>query len=292
MKADYEPLLRRLKAARCPYKLYPARLRALELVTGERLMPQVAEVITMRLAAAGAPGLKQQFERDLETYGLLEAIGYFHSYPPLDEEFVENACLLYERFAALYLEHHEQIVTNDDPRVRAQIEMLRRFGDSREHVGPRAREPARRASQGIAAPQVPPATPGYERQLGRHPDLVLAGIEDEVSNLTDELIEHFTADFMFEGFPGIQVAFFEVARALDDHGVDVFGPEGQHVLNTLVHCAIADEMFGDFERWIPCAECGTDFRPDVTLTSVNDSLLVGGWLCDECQGSSIDAGQG
>ena len=42
MQTDREALLGRLKAARCPYKLYPARLRALEIVTGQSLLWVIA----------------------------------------------------------------------------------------------------------------------------------------------------------------------------------------------------------------------------------------------------------
>jgi hypothetical protein len=291
VETDYEALVGRLKAVGCPYKLYPARLRALGVVTGERLLPKVAEVITMRIFAAGArnKAWKQQFERDFETYGLSEAIGYFHSYPPLAGEFVEDACRLYERLANLYLEYHEQIMASDDPRVQAQLQVLSGLGDPTEHVGPRARHPPRVAPDGIAAAQRPPAIAQYQRNLPVHP--ATPWLTDETDdfagpqNFADELIENFATAFMVEGFPSIQGAFFEVARVLDDYQIDVFGSEGQYVLATLVEY-LDEEMFGDFDRWIPCIECSDDFLVKVSLASVNDSLLAGAWRCNRCRDES------
>lgn len=285
MTTDRQALRARLTAAGCTHKLYPARLRALELVTGQRLMPQVAEVIEMRIVGAGAAsiGYKRQFQRDFKTYGLLEAILYFHSYPPLDGDFVEEACALYERLAALYLEHHDRIEASDDPRVLAHLLFLQRLGDPGHHVGPVARRLPRSAPYGIAAPSQPAGVPGYERKLAVHPDLAELGILEFPASVAEELVEHLSGSFMFEGFPGIQVAFFDVARALDDHGVQLFGSDGQYVLDTLVDY-LGQEMFGDFDRWIPCIECGEQFFVEVTLDSVNKTLLAGGWTCDSCRG--------
>jgi hypothetical protein len=291
VKTDYDALLGRLKAARCPYKLYPARLRALEIVTGDELLSRVGESITARIdEAAGVPDIHEQFQRDLDTYGLLEAIGYFHSYPPLPSEFVEEACRLYEELAALYLAHHEEIVTSDNPNVRGQIKLLIEHGDVREHVVRRADRSPRRAPNGISPPERPPPTPGYERRLPPHPDFLrffvlaedAADVLPPVANLVDELIEHFEASFMFGGFPGIQSAFFEATDALDEHRVEPFGPEGQYVLERLVN-DLDMEMFGDYMRWIPCSRCDAEFPVEVSLSSVNESLLAGGWRCEKCR---------
>jgi hypothetical protein len=212
---NYEALKQRLMEAGCTYKLYPARLRALEVITGRRLLPEIAKVIEMRIVLAGAGniGWKRQFRRDFETYGLLEAILYFHSYPPLDEDFVEDSCELYEHLAALYLEHHDGIEISDDPRVLAHLRVLQRFGDTGHHVGPHAPLARRPAPNAIASPKAPPATPGYERRLPVHPDLASLGFVDSPGGRVEELVEHLAASFMFEGFPGVHVAFFEVANA-------------------------------------------------------------------------------
>ena len=257
MDTDYDNLSHRLAEAQCPHKLYPARLRALEIVTGERLLPQIEEVITMRVSGAGGnKGWKLQFQSDFNTYGLMEAILYFHSYPTLAGDFVEDACSLYERLATLYLAHHEEILASDDPRIGAQLEYLRRFGDMSQHTVPKPPQRPRSAPNGIAAPE-----PGLQ-----------AG----------ELLERLLGSYMVDAFPGVQGAFFEVARTLEENGVDVFGAEGQDLLESLVGL-LRDEAFGDFERWIPCVSCGRDFIVTLSLESVNDSLLAAGWRCDECR---------
>jgi len=288
METDYETLHKRLADARCPYKLYPARLRALEIVTGERLLPEVEETITMRVAlAAGDRGWKLQFKRDFETYGLLEAILYFHSYPSLPGDFVEAACGLYERLATLYIEHHQEIVTSDDPRVCVQLELLRRFGDSSLHSLPQHRRQRRSAPNGIAIGEPPHPVPGYRRTLPVHPDLSTIGMADVVYCLPDELVELLAAGFMFDGFPGLQGAFFDAADTLEEHGIDVFGSDGQFVIGKLVDY-VNEEMFGDFERWVPCIECGEEFMVTVSVESVNDSLLDGGWTCDDCKAGAAE----
>jgi hypothetical protein len=286
MTFDYDRLLERLASAGCPYKLYPARLRALELITGERHLAEVQKEITMRVALAGRdPLFKYQFQSDLETYGLLEAILYFNDYESLPDDFVEEACQVYERLAATYLRHHEEIVASDDPRIQSQLTIMRRFGDSSEHNLPRARRPPREAPDGIAPPSRPDPVAGYERRLLPHPDFVaILGASPTPLNLPEELLENIQASFMFEGFPGIQGAFFEVAGILDEHGVNVLGSEGQYVIAELVQ-SLKEEMFGDFERWIPCVECGEEFHVDLSRESVNASLLAGGWECESCRGS-------
>lgn len=286
MDTDYEALLDRLRAAGCPYKLYPARLRALEIVTGERLLAEVEAVITMRIALSGGVdvGWKHQFKRDLETYGLLEAILYFHSYPPLDPGFVEDACVLYERLAKLCVERHDEMEASDDPRIHVHLEALRRQGDSHYHTVLRPEQLKLAAPDRIAPPERPPPIEGYERRLPVHPDVAMIGIQGDVRTFADELLEHLTASFSFEGFPGIQLAFAEVAHIAAMHDVDVFGGEGQYVLAGLVR-ALDEELFGDFERWVPCAECGEEFFVEVTLETVNLSLIEGGWRCPGCRGA-------
>jgi hypothetical protein len=289
VETDQQRVDRRLGEARCPHKLYEARLRALELVTGESLVPEIRETISDRLpAAVGEPGWREQFERDLHTYGLWEAIVYFGSYPPLAEGFVDEACELYERLAALYLEHHEEIVASDDPRILVQLEYMRQLGDSSSHTGPRLPEPRPRPAT-IAAPEPPDFDPHYERRLMSH-EIFLSMVEYfakqpmlvPFGSFADELAEALLSHFTFDGFPGAQAVFFETARVLDEHSIDVFGSDGQYILKRVVdHIEI--EGFGDFDRWIPCGRCGEDFFIEITLDTVNASLIDGEWRCEGCR---------
>lgn|GEM_PF-3806294 len=288
---SYESLDRRLTRVGCPYKLYEARIHALEVVARRPLFHLIEEEITARIpAAGGAPAWAAQFERDLKTFGLLEAILYFHSYPPLDPGFVEGACELYERLARLYLDRLDEIRGSDDPRVLAQLHYLRRLGDSREHAIPRPLEPPRIPDGAIAEPRQPELDVGYEPRLPPHADLldVAAWMAKKPVALrygcfADELCEALAAGFVFEGFSGPQAAFFEVAATLEEHEVDPFGSEGQYIFALLIR-QLGEEVFGDYEHWIPCAGCGENFCIEVSLESVNASLVAGGWKCGECGG--------
>jgi len=286
---ELEALDKRLSAIGCPHKLYEARLRALELVTGESLVPEIRQVITDRLPeAVGELGWAEQFERDLDVYGLWEAIVYFHSYPPLSEGFLDEACELYERLARRYLDHHGEIVASDDPRILIQLEYLRQLGDSSSHTGRRPAEPRPRPET-IAAPEPPEVDLQYENRLLPHA-IFLSVVEyfakrpvlPMFGSFADELAEALLSHFTFDGFPGAQAVFFETARVLEEHEIDVFGPEGQYVLQRVVdHIAI--EGFGDFERWIPCGGCGEDFIIEISLETVNESLIAGEWRCERCR---------
>jgi hypothetical protein len=289
---SYEALHERLARVGCPHKLYEARLHALEVVVQQPLLPSVEEKITDRIpAAAGDPAWAEQFKKDLRTFGLLEAILYFHSYPPLSAAFLDEACELYEHLARLYLRHHDEIRHSDDPRVLAQLHLMRRLGDSREHSLPRPLEPPREPAGPIAEPQRPEMDVAYEPRLPAHADLldVTAWLAEKpvaprYGCFADELCEVLAAEFTFEGFPGVQAAFFGIAETLEEHEVDVFGSEGQYVLEVLAGY-LEGQMFGDYEHWIPCANCGENFCVEVSLESVNASLVAGGWKCEECGGS-------
>lgn len=288
-ETDYKSLQARLRWPRCPQKLYEQRLRALEVLVGEPLVTRIDEEITNRLPDAGATGGWQgQFRSDLKTYGLYEAILYFHSYPPLAEGFVEEAAQLYEDLARLYLARHEEIMRSDDPRILVQLNFLRELGDSSEHTGPQALRQPRRPAGAIADPAAPDPDPDYEPVLPT--DWVFLDVTEDIGggkhkptygSLADELIETISAEWIFQGFPGIQAAFFDACTVLDDHEIDVFGSEGQYILESLVR-RLDEEMFGDYERWLPCGMCGSEFKVSVTLESVDRSLCDGGWACDDC----------
>jgi hypothetical protein len=290
-ETDYQSLQARLQLARCPHKLYVQRLRALEVLFGEPLVTRIDEEITNRLPeAGGTDGWQEQFRRDLKTYGLYEAILYFHSYPPLADGFVEEAAQLYEDLARLYLARHDEILRSDDPRILVQLNFLRELGDSSEHTGPQALRKPRCPDGGIADPVGPDPDPDYESVLPT--DWVFLDVIEDMGggkqkpsyrSLADELIETISAEWMFQGFPGIQAAFFDACVVLDDHEIDVFGSEGQYILDSLVG-RLHEEMFGDYEHWLPCGRCDSEFKLSVTLESIDRSLCDGGWVCDDCAG--------
>lgn len=279
-------LLDRLRQVPCPYKLYPARLRALEVMTGKQHLARVDETITFQLGTVAGPGWKHQFQRDLKTYGLLEAIGYFHTYDlsRAAKGFVTKACELYDELAALYMEHHQEILESDDPRIQAQLALLREYGDSSEHTMPGLTFPPFERPPTIPDPEAPPIEPDYERQLPINETALWLGLEEGTpGNLVGELVGYYSSTFTFDGFPGIQSAFRDVADTLVKFDIDPFSSEGQFVLDALCTLLTEFEAFGDYDRWLYCGQCGCQLMVEGTLDAVNDYLAAGGWFCPSCR---------
>lgn len=286
MNPDVDEFSDRLLAVPCPEKLLPDRLRALEVITGQAVLDEIATVITLPLAVV-SPRWEQQFARDLETYGLLEAIVYFHGYPELPLALIESACALYERLAVLYSTHHAAILESEDPRIAARLHLMDGTGGGgQRHIVQGFSRPTRQAPAGIAPPARPPTDDAYRRRLPIHPDLLallayLGGV-GPVRSLPEELLEQIAAGFMFGGTPSVQTAFFEAADTLEQFGIDVFTSDGQYVLSGLCE-SFNDETFGDFDRWLPCEGCGEEFLVTVSLDDVNSALLTGYWRCERCK---------
>jgi len=282
---EYVAHLQRLQRVPCPYRLYPLRLKALQLVTGRDVMSEVETRIVNPLGKLLGVQYAEQLRRDLDTFGLYEAIGYFHTYdfPASAAAWVDEVCAVYDEIAALYMDHHRRVVDSDDPRIRSLLELLRNRGDS-PHNMPGLRMPAVEAAGAIPPPEPPPADPDYTRVLPVREDLKkLVGEEamDQPANLAAELIEHLTARFMFDGFPGLQLVFFETAELLGGFDIDPFSGTGQYILRTLIE-EINEEYFGDFDRWSRCLRCEKAFKPEIDLASANAALQNGGWVCAEC----------
>lgn len=287
---DYDRLRKLLNRVQCPYRLFPARIHALEVFVQRDLsleiMKKIATPITRYFVEMG---WYKQFLSDYKVYGLYEAILYFHSYPFGDaaEGYINGACDLYHEIASLYMTHHESIEESDDPRIQLQLQTIRHMGGGYQHVL-RARRRALDRPRSIARPVRPPKEPGYERKMPVSADLKFmyqsfgGGGEMSVPNLAEEIIEQLSARFMFEDFPGVQHVFFEVVELLAKFQIDPFGPTGQYVVETIVD-EINMEMFGDFDRWVECINCGQEFCVSVSLDAANAVLIQGGWACEECR---------
>jgi hypothetical protein len=292
---DHEGLAARLRRVPCPYKLYPARLRALETLTGEDFLTRISESITLQIAGYGSLGRKYQFQRDLDTYGLLEAIAYLRE-SGVGPAFLEEVCGVYDVIARAYMENHRALEESDDPRIQAQLATLREFGDTSEHAMPGVTFPPFERPESIPPPKEPELDPEYEPRLPVHPTAALvyrgdlfpetdlfpeAEGEQVGGSLPGELIGQLFDTFTFDGFPGIQSAFLGIARTLVDHDLDPFSPEGQYVLQTIC-TALDEEMFGDYDRWLYCSRCGAEMRVKPSLARVNAYLAAGGWWCEKC----------
>lgn len=102
-----------------------------------------------------------------------------------------------------------------------------------------------------------------------------------MSLLADKMVEQVDEMFLLDGFPGLELAFEDVEAKLGESGVDIAGPVGQQVVAKLVE-QLNDELFGDFDRWTACAECGKNFMVTLSVDGVYDSLRHG-WRCENCR---------
>ena len=285
---NYDTLRKRLGKVQCPYRLYPARIRALEILTDEQLQREIHRTITSKLPQYFGLIWAKQFESDFEVYGLHDAIHYFHANPHLNEAepFITDACNLYLKIASLYMTHYRDIEDSDDPRIQSQLALLTFLGAGLPQAASHQMPPLTKPDV-IPASMPPPADPLYSRELPVNDVLKFLfphlGKTKEPSNSAEELIEQFDAKFMFEGFPGLQLVFFEVTKILLSFEIDPFSSTGQYILLTI--CEHMEEgYYGDFVRDIECIRCGGEiFQTDVSLDNVNMYLAQGGWICEQCQ---------
>lgn len=279
----------------CPQRLFPARVRALGQLLEQPLMEYVAAEIVIPIRSVFGSGWEEQFERDFKTYGLGEAIVYLHTYPKTLhlEGLTTIACQLFHRIARLYTQHRRTLEASDDPRIQAQLELVRELhGDSRHPVG-QWRAAPRPVPEPIACPMRPVVVSGYRRMLPMQHDLqevlkmTFGTGESPVHSLSEELIEHLQATYMFQSFPGVQTFPFEIAEFLDSFQVDIFSSMGQFILSAMIE-ALEREMFGDYDRYLSCSDCEKEYKPEISLSAMNVVLGSGGWLCGACRKAGKD----
>lgn len=285
----YETIKEQLDRVPCPYRLYPALISALEIAIKRPLSIEIQRRITSKIVQHVQMGWNDQFRRDFETYGLYEAILYFHTYPftIAAEDFIADACDLYCETASLYMTHHENIEKGDDSRIQAQLETLRFKGATHQHISRFEISPLKKPKS-IETPLAPPADPEYQRKFPINRDMLLVIGESAIDvpgNAAGEVIEHLDARFTFSDFPGIQLVFFEVADLLQQFGIDPFGSTGQFVLQEIIE-HMEEEFYGDYDRWVECPGCGEQFMPKVSLSTANMNLIRGSWACEKCQESA------
>lgn len=285
---DYKELRRFLRQTHCPYRLYPERIRALEILTDRKLLWEIQKDITTPIAQQFGMMWSQQFVKDFQTYGLYEAVLYFHSYPDLSEaeSFIKDVCDFYHEIAALYMAYHEKIVDNDDPLIQSQLALIRFRGEGIPQ-GINLPVSPFQVPGAIPPPKSPPPDPNYKRWLPINKSLKFLlshlGPTTQPDNLAEELIEHLDSRFTFEDFPGLQVVFFETVNFLGSFGIDAFSSTGQYILSTICE-HMNEEFYGDFEKWIECIRCNTYFIVNnISLEKVNACLIQGGWICEQCQ---------
>lgn len=284
----YEVIQERLEKVPCPVRFYPFLVAALDIFVQRDFSSEVQQKISNKIGHHVGMGWSDQFTRDFETYGLYEAILYFHSYPftRQAESFINEACDLYCEIASQYMAHQESIENSDDPRIQSKLGLLAFRGATHRHTMSYQRAPLQKTRL-IEAPVKPPADAKYERKLPINRDMLMVFKQSEIDdpgNSAAEAIEHLDARFMFSDFPGIQLVFFEIAKLLEQLEIDPFSAAGQYVLQEIIE-HIEDEFYGDFDRWLTCITCGKDFTPEISLASANRNLLQGGWACENCRPS-------
>ena len=282
----YEKIDEWLNQVQCPFRLYPEIVAGLDILLEQNYSTRIHEEIKSRLAGHVGIGWSDQFTTDYQTYGLLEAILYFHSFPftGKSEGFIKDACRLYGEIATQYMAHQQEIEESDDPRLHSKISLLEFRGSLYRNPMQFQKEPLKKTKFIEAAAQ-PPAEPGYQRKLPINRDMLLAFTEGEIGdpeNAAEEAIEHLDARFTFSDFPGIQLVMSEIAKLLGQLKIEPFSAAGQYVFQVIIE-HMEEEFYGDFDRWVRCFKCGEELMPEITLDSANLNLLNGGWACEECQ---------
>lgn len=291
LEKNYQGIRELLNKVQCPYRLYEARIKALEFIVNKDFILMIQKNIKSKIAHFVEIGWVKQFERDLDVFGLYEAILYFHTYPYSSEarDFIKEACELYHLIASTYMDNHSDLISSDDPRIQAQLETIRFKGAHLQHVPSLQMSPLAKPDV-IEQPLEPTRDPQYTRQLPMHEDYkaLVKSFGDSTTkgpvHIADELIEHLASQYMFEDFPGIQIVFFEIANILQRFKVDPFSSTGQFVLLTIIE-HMNEDYYGDFDRWIDCIKCGKSFMPEISLSTANLNLIQGGWVCERCCGS-------
>ena len=151
---DLEELKAKLDKVPCKPRLYPARLFALQLLTGKKLdelidikivqpLSKVTELQgsqiqyrftpkTLKTARARIPPTwVHQFIRDFAVFGLREAILYFHTYEFLSDpsELIDNAVSVYHDIAKSYLDNVDKLETSHDETIRKMMLAMKLYGE-------------------------------------------------------------------------------------------------------------------------------------------------------------------
>jgi len=96
-----------------------------------------------------------------------------------------------------------------------------------------------------------------------------------------KVIELIDGTLMFDGFPGFEEACFVVGRIMKENGIDVKSPRGERIAKAYVDHAL-QEMYGDFNRFAECSDCGKSFRPEYS-TDYFREVIGSSERCAECK---------
>jgi DNA repair photolyase len=144
-------------------------------------------------------------------------------------------------------------------------------------------------SSGLIKHSSPPLDWQNGKTVQQHPDLdalmPYLGTCKKPSNHEEQLIDYIDTHFMFDGFPGVEEGVLEVGRILKRHAVDPVGQKGQRILAAYIDHTL-NEMYGDFDRYVNCPECGKYYKPNINLEYVNN-ILAWKSACSQCVGGGI-----
>lgn len=273
-----EELLERLRKDACPTRLTTPIVAAMAQNTGEDYLRLIQRNITSKLRRTSGPMWAAQFEDDLKTYGLMEAIGFFHTYDPQPPDWlVDDSIRLYADMAKVFTSSNPS--QSLDPKVRTFLRAAR----SRPHAVGFTHEPIA-PKHDIADPKAPKKQQGYKRRLP------LTELEEHFPFIRDsstepqsfehELLDHIRSELM-QYFPGFEQLYYAVAIYLREHSIDPFDSSGQWIIQQV--CGdCEDELFGAFDTFAHCPSCGESFRPDISREAANKALVSGGNYCNDC----------
>jgi hypothetical protein len=276
-----ERLLDRFRAAGVSVRLSTAVIKALELKTSLSLLDLVQKKITVRVDRELGDVFAVRFMKDVDHFGLLEAILFLVNYTPMPSwETFEIAMQTYESIAKVFKD--SKLEQSTDPRIALFVQGCRmaphNLGCFR---GKQYLPPAR-----IPSPKAPKPDASYKRRLPMAPfteDLESFYGHDQScdpKHFLAELIEHID-EMLIQWFPGAEQLFHYIAGILEEHQISVYSEAGQWILEE-ISCQCEQELFGDFDRYIQCCECGAHHRVTISLDHANTVLKNGCNYCPDC----------
>ena len=319
-KINLEELKAKLDEVFCRPRLYPTRLFALQILTGEKLDEIIDEKIIQSLSKVTGfqgPRVKYRFTPgtltprdidgaslawvhgfidDMATYGLREAILYFNSYEFSSDpgKLINNAVAVYHAMAKSYIDNAEKLKNSNDETIKSQMLVTKLYGEGTpQNIREQNISPTKKRSKQVHHPskknladmiinaQALDGCPEFDE--GLTPDEIFDEYRidpESPETYKDDLIKFIDLRFMFGSFPGFERGVFQIAEILCEYGVDPGSEAGQEILDAYVSHA-KDEVYGDFYSFASCNKCGEEFKPDYSLKYANQ-VLAQEDFCPKC----------
>ena len=321
MKIDTEELKARLDKVPCKPRLYPTRIFALQIFTGKKFDELIDKRIVQSLSkitALKGPRIKfeftsetlnpdqnsfprdwtRQFISDFATYGLREAVLFFHTYKFLHDpaELIESAVALYHDVAKSYIDNITELEKSKDETIKDLNLAIKMYGEKTPqdvkgwHIPKKQERNKRRKLRCPSKKKLAElAEIAHALDAAGEPMFKLSANEilDEYGidpkkpeTYQEEIVGFIDSEFMFDSFPGFEDGVLRVVEILEEYGVNAESKEGQYVLETYVE-HVLEEYYGDFWHVTDCYNCGKEFKPSHSLEYANQ-VVAQKVFCPDC----------